>query len=111
MSDHYQPCTTVREYATTNSIADFPALLKLVVPETFVFFFSCFRRKRVCCFQQKTRRLMLFFSLTYTLRQSFFFFAVEKSSRIDLKQENEQTDKKVRLKTKKTTLRGNFVET
>ena len=32
MSDHYQPCTTVREYATTNSIADFPVLLKFVVP-------------------------------------------------------------------------------
>ena len=32
MSDHYQPCTAVREYATTNSIADFPVILKFVVP-------------------------------------------------------------------------------
>ena len=31
MSDHFKPCTTVREYST-KSIADFPALLELVVP-------------------------------------------------------------------------------
>ena len=31
MSDHYNPCTTVREHATNKSITDFPALSELVV--------------------------------------------------------------------------------